>query len=395
MPGNRMLLLGTQGLITPGGGLPPNPPTPSMYAPKIYGSAMNIDSRGNRRVAQGRDCVMIAYGFIASQNSAISSVNWVQRGNGTTPNSYSNGTGGTYQGAILTDDGTGKPGAVVATSTTNVAPGNPAGDWERCDANVFGSSPYTPTVGQKVYFRLDNIAGTETDNYCSANQAFRFGTPLNPRNPAFTNDLQIWEWNGTLWVQNTSHTPVFSINYANGQFDGNGYMGIITGSHGNISGTTTMVRERFTVSGGDKVVTELWMRLGRQSGTDKVLLRLENSVGTLIEEGLMVEDPTTFPLASPGATYSGDWLHYTLSTPRTLTNGQAYSLRASCAGTSTWWAMPIVGGNFPTGGSPAEHDWASRRFTDGNGQKTTDSGGTWPALYSFLPENTQSYMRLQ
>ncbi len=356
----------------------------TMYNQHLYGSGMNIDSRGNIRVTP--DATQIAYRFIASQTSTVSTFRFVQRGG----SGYSLGTGGTYVLDFCDDDGTGKPGTVI-TSTGTFTPGNPAGEWERTDAVTFPSPPSTVS-GHTYHVKGRNTHATPGSNYISFNEAYRFGTALNPRQKAFTNDNAILRLSGSTWTVDANHTPVYELAYANGQYDGNGYMGIIIGSHGNITGATTMVRERFTVTGGARTVTELWFRVGRQSGTDKVLLRLEDSGGTLIEEGLMVETAASFPLASPGATYSGDWAHYVLGTARVLANGSTYSLRVSCAGTSTWWAMPIAGGSFPTGGSPSEYDWASRRFTDGSGQKTTNSGGTWSALYGFLPENTQSFM---
>jgi hypothetical protein len=358
-----------------------------MYRPLIYGSAMNIDSRGNIRVPP--DAAKIAYRWIASQASPVTGFRHVQRGG----SGYSLGGGGTYRYQHCADDGTGKPGTVLATSNS-FSPGNPSGDWERVDSVTF-PSPYTTVIGTTYHIVGENIGSSPSSNYISFNEVFRFGTPLNPRQPAYTDDCAIYELDSGVWGLSANHTPVFEVIYGNGQFDGQGYQGIIIGSHGNITGTTTMVRERFTVTGGDRTATQLWWRLGRQSGTDLVKLRLETGTGVLIEESDAADSGTTIPVHSPGATYSGDWCHITFGTPRVLTNGSTYNVRASCPSGSTYWSMPITSGIFPTGGNPAQYNWASRHFGDGTGQKTINSGGTWSALYAYLPENNQFYFVLQ
>lgn len=359
-----------------------------MYTQHRYGSAFDTDGRGNRRVGVGKDAELIGIRFIASQNLPITGFRWVQRGGEV----YSLGNGGTFR-VTVRNEAAGAPNAILATSN-DFSPGNPAGHWERADAQTF-SSPYTPSVGQVLWMVLDNVHASESTNYLSINCAYKYDAPLTPRQPAFLDDFALWEYNSGSWVQNLYHTPCVEIIYDSGAaFDGNGYLGIINGSHGSITDTTTMVRERFTVTGGDRTATDIYWKIGRVSGSDLVTVRLETGAGSLIEEGTFADSGTNIPASTPSPTpvnTQGQWCHRQLDTPRTLTNGSTYNVRLSCPATSTYYSTALTGGIFPEGGSPAEYDFASRRFTDGVGQKTTDSGSNWDDLYDFLPQNNPMY----
>ena len=72
-------------------------------------------------------------------------------------------------------------------------------------------------------------------------------------------------------------------------------------------------------------------------------------------------------------------------TAKDIQNGQTYNLRLSTAAGTEYTAVPIQEGT-PRG-------LLSRRFTDGDGQHTTDGGSTWQNLYLYDPADLQFYFR--
>jgi hypothetical protein len=142
-----------------------------------------------------------------------------------------------------------------------------------------------------------------------------------------------------------------------------------------------MVREHFTVSGGDKVVTGAGVRLLKiAGGTEPLTVQLEDASGNVI-------DSFTIPASSiaDGTNNPGDlgpnakWVAGSFTSPQTLVNGTTYSLRFSTGPNTTYWA------------------WVNRRlsdygyttatyFADGKAQKTTD-GSTWSSLGRVANQN--------
>jgi hypothetical protein len=129
--------------------------------------------------------------------------------------------------------------------------------------------------------------------------------------------------------------PILELDYQDGFSEWNGYMEVWVGAPQNISGTAA-VRETITVSGTQKNVASATVRVARISGSDPLLVRLENGDGTLIEQG---EIPAaSIPLTSP-ASYA--WATFTFSSAHTLLPGQTYHLQFGAASTSRYQAFPI------------------------------------------------------
>ena len=101
-----------------------------------------------------------------------------------------------------------------------------------------------------------------------------------------------------------------------------------------------MVRQRFTVSGGDRGVMAVSVRLKRTFGSDPLVLHLESGDGTPIET---MEVPAgDVPVAEPGCTRGGaDWVTAPLAEPRLLEEGRTYDLRLSTAPASQYTAFTI------------------------------------------------------
>ena len=70
-----------------------------------------------------------------------------------------------------------------------------------------------------------------------------------------------------------------------------------------LSGVSSMVREHFTVSGGDRTVASAHVRLRRTSGTSPLIITLETGAGVLLEA---VSIPSSsIPISAPGGDNGG------------------------------------------------------------------------------------------
>ena len=356
-------------------------PSMTVYmGARIYGPAMNIDTKDNARIGS-TDSAILGIRFRAATSTTISGVVWALRlGAG----GYSLGTGGTIEISIQTDDGTAshRPSG-TKLNTDNVVPGNTGSGAITWTAF---SSPPSITAGTLYHVVFTNVDADQVNNYVSINNVYTYAA-YTTRQPAFANlDLECSYKDPTTW-RTLGDTPDIDVVCADGQHLGSGYLSAMVGNSALITGTTKLVREQFTVSGGDRTVTAAWVRIGRQSGSGLLTIRLETGAGTLIEQGTV--DASSAILYTIGAdAQNGDWFHFTFASSHVLTNGQAYHLVLSTDGATQYSMVPIAQRDSSDDGT---HYLQSRRFTDGTGQFTTDSGTTWTDMYTFDPENMQFY----
>ena len=161
-----------------------------------------------------------------------------------------------------------------------------------------------------------------------------------------------------------------------------------------------MVRERFTVQGGDKVVKRLWARLGKKPGysvTGPVTLRLEDGGGSLIAGGECPGSSAIADWAARGETgwpgTSGTWVSYTLPNPATIKNGSTYNLRISAPSGSAY--QTFIALDQDSSDLSGAHQMWSYSFREGQGEYSTDSGSSWTAAYgTWYHNNTQSFLEL-
>ena len=369
----------------------------TMYAP-IYGSGFGMDSRNNYLVGGlgfgGTGTRKVAMRFIASQSSIPTAISVIERGQGGGAG-YSGGTGGTVKCAIQADVG-GYPSG-TDLMVTSWAPGNPAGDWEKQPFHVF-SGGVALTAGTRYHLVFTQADSAPQTNFISLNVSYIDTGAVFPaqRQPAFTNDLAMivdvnsgWKapGDGLSNPDPNQDTPVFDLVYANGKHDGNGYFSVILGAtNSEISGTTKMARERFTVSGSDQLVNRMAFRAMRTASTGDLTIRLEDSAGTSIVSG--TAPSSGFPLVGvPPNNFGSAWGIVDFSPAVTLLVGTTYNLRASCAAGTTYWTFALQEQNT----FDADPDWGSRLFTDGGGERTTD-GTNWTPFYEFAPVDAQFYL---
>jgi hypothetical protein len=129
-----------------------------------------------------------------------------------------------------------------------------------------------------------------------------------------------------------------------------------------IQGNTQM-RETFTVTGGDKIVTKMsvacWVTSGANPG--RLTIRLEQGNGALIEQGVI---PAA--LVPMGAKTTIDWVTHTFTTPRTLVNGSTYHLVVSAPAGDPYNFLPMMKGS--------AYGFSGWEFQDGWVEKNSGSG---------------------
>lgn len=339
-----------------------------IYGPGIYGDTLFNEILGGSLSAQS------SFRFRAEQTAELDSVRVytiVYHAGG-----YSAGDAGSVRCRLYADDETSDhfpTGSALATTNT-FNPGNPPStDFPLLTFSV----PYAVTAGTLYHLVFDNPHASPTTNYCSIDMMSELTTAHSPQQPRFadTDWAYLVKYGASAWEQRTQNvTPIADLTYDNAEHQGMGYTEVGLVSYTVSIEGNTMIRETFTVSGGDKVVTGVGVCLSRYSGTGDLSVRLETGAGTEIET-------VTFAAADVAAnTHAGyaDFgsmtrLYAAFASEHTLSSGSTYNVRVSSPAGTVYRAHSIR----RAGGSYGIDD--ATYFTDGYGQKTTD-GSTWTAI---------------
>jgi hypothetical protein len=355
------------------------PPTTPPVTTVVYGPGIAADSRANQQVGW-TNRARVAYRFRATVTGQATNLRVQERGG----NVYSGGDGGTIKASIQSDDNGIPSGTVLASVTWS--PGNPVGAWEVWPQHTF-DAPASLTAGTRYHLVFENVGTDPVANYISLNMLFTFGPTTTRRYAAYSEDFAALYAMPSTWKLEPDFLPIFDLTYADGGHDGQAYIGTLWDEYGLVNGAASMVRERFTVSGDDRMVTTAHVRLKRTSGTGALIVRLEKGDGTLIES---VSVPSSaiavgqIPDGSASSLAGDTWVTAPFAASHVLTTGQTYNLRLSTDAGTTYTVVPIQ-----EGGSAG---LLSRRFTDGDGQRTTDGGTSWSNLYSHDSVDVQFWL---
>jgi len=361
-----------------------------------YGSGLQFDVLDNLQVAEGD----VDYRFRAMASGALSSFLWYDvyvRGGATAGCSgvececdgYGCGTGGSIEACIYSDDGTSshlptdsltqkftgletQPLACVGLSNLRTGPA--------VRTETFLSPPEL-VAGTIYHLHWHNSDPNPAANFVSVDDDCVWH-PTVPRQPTIPDtDLAAMSiyYNGAKVVVNVvpTDTPIFQLNYANGTAQGQGYIGSWIGAPVDISGASE-VRELLTLSGSNRNVTGVSVRVNRVTGANPLTVILATGDGNVIEQGeipashfpsstALTEDATASKNVTPV------WGSYTFSSSHLLTAGQSYQLILSAPEDTRYQTYGIEKGqgyNFT----------ASTYFNDGYGQFSIDNGQTWTGL---------------
>jgi hypothetical protein len=146
-----------------------------------------------------------------------------------------------------------------------------------------------------------------------------------------------------------------------------------------------MVRQTVRVTGGDRSVAAVSVRLKRTFGDEPITADLVRADGTsLASEEVRAQD---VPVAAAGCTEGGaDWVTFRYPQPILLDDGSLYELRLRTGTRTQYTADPIREGT--------DQGMVSYRFTDGGAQASVDGGRSWADLYAHSPVDLQFYFEL-
>jgi len=333
---------------------------------------IGADALDNQQVAD----VDVDFRFRAAASSAVESLIWydiydpyctphASTDAGTCPQDcgksgavYACGTGGVMHICLVTDDGSASH--LATTTELGCVDDTTPSARPALHEETFPSPPLL-TAGQLYHLHWHNSDPSPLVNFTSVD-ALWVRQATVPRQPTVP-DVDLAVFRGT--TLRPADTPIFQLGYADGTVQGQGYMEVWIGAPAAISGAA-QVREQFTVSGADRTVRTVAVRLNRASGSSALGVRLETGAGTAIEQGSILAG--AIPLGDVAA-QSPTWATYTFTTPRLLAGGQTYHLVLSAPADTVYQAYGVERGN-GYGFVPPTF------FGDGDGQFDPD-GGVW------------------
>jgi hypothetical protein len=292
---------------------------------------------------------------------------------------YNLGTGGVILIEVQADDGTANhfPSGTTLASYTYHPPQPWAVNYLNWPLLTFATPP-SLVAGKIYHFIFSNIDPDPKANWISLDNLWLYETEPQ-RQPCWPDaDMDILEKNeaGNWVVYNRgtgSITPVFELAYADGASQGQGYIQgycaqTVAGdgwvNPKAIQGTSG-VRETFTVSGGNKTVSSVSVRVNRISGASPLTLSLLAADGaTVLATGAVMAPKGG---ANTSSFCGESWVTVTFPSPFTLVSGTAYFLELSSPEDTLHQTHALNRGTTYGFSAPT-------CFADGYAQFTTGSG---------------------
>ncbi len=336
----------------------------------VYGAAWGANSLRNFEVGKlaGRS---LGLRFRAGVGAAPRSARfYVKTGAG-----YSAGTGGELRIELRSDDGsaTHMPSNTVLAWALLAQPGS--GGW-----NQMVQFDDAPNLEAGVLYHLVfvNTAADPAANYVSINTLDNDGgEPMQPGVPNEDLSVNRVAQAGSAWTcVCDGATPIFALTYANGSSQGQGYIDVKKSGTLAIAGGS-QVRQVFTVSSRDRMVSRVSIRLRRVDATEPLTVRLERNDGSAMEEGAI-------PAASVPLQHS--WVTYEFSAPHRLQKGRTYRLLLQAPAQGRYEIFPLQEGSNYGFAVPGN-------FRDGRFQYTLDGRG-WQDFQGGPVYDMQFYFTL-
>jgi len=313
-----------------------------------YGTGLGSDGLANTPLGP-QEC-KASYRFVAQHTGYVSQVRVYLIPD---KSGYAAGTGGTIHVTVNPDDGTSahRPTSTVLGGhwiTNILALPSPSRYFY---VAKFSPSPWL-TAGRIYHVVFQNEDRLPAYNYLSVDALYHV-KPTTPTQPTVSDAslAVLMSSQGGPWQPRPGFTPIYELDFANGNYQGVGYMEAWVGYPRIISGVHA-VRETFTVS-SNVSVSSAAVRISRIYGNNPLVVRLENANGTLVHSGSISaldipasdEDSPTWTKLNFGASY-------------TLLAGHTYHLVFEAPSTSLYETFPIRKGYkygfrsstyFPTG----------------------------------------------
>lgn len=340
--------------------------------PDLYGAALQGDALGNVPLAPksygGR---AVSFRFRAPNSGRVTSLTYYNQYR--LQGGYAKGDGGKVIIELRTDDGTNNhwPSKTVLASCALAKPLT-AGYFPVLyfDDNAFLEA------GKLYHIVFSNVHSNPAANYVSINCLHNYRNRLAQKAGDSISDpdtaVLVKNDIGEIWRPRIQSTPIFNLFFSDGKALGQGYVGAISGWNVTMD-PTNKVRETFAVKDSEKAVTEVYVRVSRNSGD--LAVRLEGRDGALIEEGVIpgvdVAPDRELLLKNKSMAYIGKmrWYSYKFKKTHVLEPGKGYNLVVSSPnGSYLSWGL-LKGQRYTF--SPATH------FADGWCQYSTNDGKEW------------------
>lgn len=301
---------------------------------EFYGAGRGADALANCVVGPYGD--VVAYRFVAQHSGPLSQVRFYIISNKA---GYAGGDAGTLQVKIESDDRTSahNPSGTVLATATLEHPMSASGAAGYFPLVTF-PTPANVTAGNIYHVVFTNVDPSPSIDFLSVDELY-YKSPTTPNQPTVSDmaSAVLRRRNGT-WQRLPGYSPIFEVYFSNGDYQGYGYVEAFVMAPEVISGSHE-VREAFTVTGATRSISTVGIRLARVSGSGNLTVRLENSAGTLIEQGYL--SASSFPLASSA---SPVWATYNFANPQNLVVGQTYHLVLEAPSSTEYEAYPVQKG---------------------------------------------------
>lgn len=354
-----------------------------------YGVPWQTDGLNNQQIG-GSSAYKLSYKHRCKKAGTLDYIDVFRKSDGTSGASgYWNGTGGSIQCRVETDDGSGAPSGTLAwtgASVTVTTPGNTASAIIRF---TFGTSG-TTTVGQLLHFVFNNADGSPTTNFVSINCVDTHEQSPTPLQPGHLDaDQACWRSTGGAYTIDRTRYPILAVHWTDGTIWGQtaDYDARSGSGQTNIGGNNK-VRLNFTptvdITG---VIAGHFRVMKPNSSTAAALVHNVRDLtggGTLLESASVAAASVAlaFDLANG---YGMRFSDLTFAGPRTFTSGRNYSYElTSTEATNKYVTFPSKRGGSGFGANLIGLD----RFLDGYWEQTSD-GTTWTQFSSsaeFLPQ---------
>ena len=343
-------------------------PTPSVSGQFVYGNPIQASGLANNTLKGG---VEVANRITVPRDGDIVALRkWIKfdaRREG-----YHAGNGGTVVVELRADDGTAAhlPSNVVLGKTDPFPGIQDINDHTTAHALRELQAPVSVKQGDIIHIVARNVDPDPTTNWVSTNDLFHHAKPTPRQNAMPDSEFAVLRKRSTGWEQRPGFTAMFEFHYASGYVYGQGYVNVLKRDAFEVSGDR-MVRQRFTVSGGDRTVNTLWFRTLHTAGNGGLTGTVSNGQGTELMSVTIPAGET--PLGGLGSEYAtaaidSMWARIPLPEPLTLRDGQSYFVTFSAPSGTTHEVVALQDGSFRYGYS------GTSTFTDGYAESNDGSG---------------------
>jgi len=326
----------------------------------FYGPAFHAEGLANLEI--GKHGRIVSYRFRAEHTGAIKEL--LQYFVLKAPK-YSAGDGGHLRVDLVSDDGSQKhlPAADIIASWVTKNP--------REQADIPFKISFSPggkvEKGKLYHLVYSNPHSDPQNNYVSIDDIFNPTNTvpgLKRRQPSYDeSDLAVlYKDTGNDWILNLRHIPIINIIYESGAAQGQGYMESPYVSLRMTIGGDAMARQIFTVSGVNKTVCQLALRIKKVSDNPEPLIfMITDDTGNEIALG------TILPQHVPSSDYG--WAACTFEDPVILEDGLEYSLIVKSDNPNSYHTYPMQNGK--------GYGFVTGFFDDGHAEFTESGHNGW------------------